>query len=1794
MPAGLSINPQTGVISGIVAPGADGASPYNVTISAEDGIYASTQTFTWNVSPTALAAPADQTNLEGATVSLALVGKDATGALTYSANNLPAGLAINAATGLIYGTVTVGDVADSPYSVTVTATDPTGNQVVSQTFNWTINPVVTLANPGGQSNATLDVVSVSLSAGDADSATLTYTATGLPTGLSINSSTGAITGTIGSGADTGSPYTVTVTATDTDSNTATQTFIWQVGQVYLANPGIQNNGDEDSVSWSVSAHGNNGYTLSYSATGLPAGLSLDSSTGQITGTISSGDDSSSPYTAVVTVSDGHGGSASQTFTWNVSTLELTNPGNQTNSDGDSPTLVLSAGGPSGDVLTFGATGLPEGLYLNTSTGYITGDITPQADLFSLYRVTVNVSDNAGHEASQSFAWTVDPIVTITDPGNESSVEDNAVSLSLSMAYTGSGTPAFSAVNLPPGLSINSSTGAITGSPSASSAGVYNTVIDASDGTYAAQIQFAWTVTPHIAITVPTTPNNAIGDTVSVAVSATDVGSLTVSYSATGLPTGLSIDSSTGVISGTISGSVGTYPVEVTASNGTDSDTATFYWQVCQLVISNPGTQINMKEDSVSLAVTGHESGSPTLTYSATGLPTGLSINATTGVISGTASTPGTWTAMVKVSDGTNSASQSFAWVVTGPVFLANPGSQSGTDGDAVYLPLVAEDPEGASVSFSESGLPSGLSLNSTTGVISGTVGSSADASSPYSVTVIAAAGSYSVSQTFTWTVGRLLLTNPGLQSGIESKAITALQLADAASSSDTVTFSASGLPSGLSIDSSTGLISGTPAAGSAGTYTVTATATDSSTSSSQTFTWFIAPDVLLDYVSTQNNVDGDTVSLPTFAVAASGNAVTYSISGSAPDGVSIDSSTGVISGTINDTDDYGSPYSTTLTATDGSYSASETFTWVVAAVGLANPGFQASSAGASVTPLDISGRGSGTLSYSATGLPSGLSIDSSTGVISGTISSTADADSPYDPTITVGNGSASASVDFVWVVNPRLTLYSPGDQSSTDGGVVSLQVISSDGDGSSVTYSASGLPAGLSINSSTGLISGTISSGDDTSSPYTVDLSATDGTATATQSITWTVSAPTVTVAVPGTTFNLPGDTPSVPITASDGNSSDTFTFSATGLPSGLSINSSTGTISGTVGSGAATGSPYSVTITATASSDSISGSASFVWIVGAFTLAYPGPQQSLGGSSPSLQLSTANAGSSSLTYSASGLPTGLSINSSTGLISGTISSGAISSSPYSVTVGVTNGTSTSSQTFTWTVVGIELTNPGDQSSNDSQPVLLLSLAAVDADDEPISYSQTGLPTGLTIDSGDGLISGTIGSTDDTTGTYSVSVTATDGSYSATQSFSWTISTPPTLTISGPGKQSNLEGDLVSLPVSAADPFGSPLTFSETGLPTGLTINPTDGVISGTVGSSAAGSSPYSATITATDGLGNTASTTFTWTVAALAFYAPGGQLNALSVPVSLDLSQDVAALPGTTLTYSNTGLPTGLSLDSSTGLVTGTPNTAGNYLVKITVSDGTHSATGSFTWQISSVSIAAPGDQTNSEGDPVSVQLAGIAAGQVTYVAANLPAGLTLNGQTGVISGTLSAGDAANSPYFVDIAAISGGNAASQSFLWTVNPKISVTAIDDQTSTEGTAVGLQVSASETGVTAFTFSADNLPAGLSINSSTGLITGTILTGDALNGPDYFVTVKVTDGTYSASVYFWWTVEFATAPGNPSVQSIGNQSSVVGQTVSLSVNATDSPGFYLDYDAFGLPDGLVHRSVHRHHRRHCRG
>jgi hypothetical protein len=84
-----------------------------------------------------------------------------------------------------------------------------------------------------------------------------------------------------------------------------------------------------------------GYPLTFTASGLPTGLSIDPKSGEITGTIATGAVSSTPYSVTVTASDGMAAD-SKTFNWTVGSLSLANPGDQGNLDGDTVSLTLSA------------------------------------------------------------------------------------------------------------------------------------------------------------------------------------------------------------------------------------------------------------------------------------------------------------------------------------------------------------------------------------------------------------------------------------------------------------------------------------------------------------------------------------------------------------------------------------------------------------------------------------------------------------------------------------------------------------------------------------------------------------------------------------------------------------------------------------------------------------------------------------------------------------------------------------------------------------------------------------------------------------------------------------------------------------------------------------------------------------------------------------------------------------------------------------------------------------------------------------------------------------------------------------------------------------------------------------------------------------------------------------------------------------------------------------------------------------------------------------------------------------
>jgi serine protease len=190
-----------------------------------------------------------------------------------------------------------------------------------------------------------------------------------------------------------------------------------------------------------------------------------------------------------------------------------------------------------------------------------------------------------------------------------------------------------------------------------------------------------------------------------------------------------------------------------------------------------------------------------------------------------------------------------------------------------------------------------------------------------------------------------------------------------------------------------------------------------------------------------------------------------------------------------------------------------------------------------------------------------------------------------------GGGAGGCEVSHPIESGNTITVTNPGNQTSFAQRALSLQIKATDSaSGQTLTYAASSLPAGLSINSSSGLISGTPTSAG--TSHVTVTASDTTG-ASGTASFTWIVDPLGITVTNPGNQTTVVNHAVSLQIHAIDSNIGQTLIYSATGLPAGLSINASSGLISGTV----TTVSSNSVVVTAKDSTGT-NGKASFSWAV--------------------------------------------------------------------------------------------------------------------------------------------------------------------------------------------------------------------------------------------------------------------------------------------------------------------------------------------------------------------------------------------------------------------------------------------------------------------------------------------------------------------------------------------------------------------------------------------------------------------
>ncbi|WP_281503854.1 malectin domain-containing carbohydrate-binding protein, partial [Arenibacter sp. F26102] len=334
--AQLTAAPESGT-GGSIGGAADN-SPYNVEVTVTDDCVPSQSTvleFVWNIGEAGNQVPvavleADITSGD-APLTVSFTGSnstDDTGVTDYLWNFKDGTLTETTADPVhIFNTPGI-------YEVELTVSDGvlSNSTTITITVNTPANQAPVVTNPGGQNGVEGDVLSLQVAATDPEDNVLAYSATGLPTGLSIDTSTGLISGTIATGAATNSPYAVEVTVTDdgTPSESATVSFTWNVTDVpvnqapMVTNPGVQTGVEGDVISLQIAASDPEDDGMTYSAITLPTGLSIDTSTGLISGTIATGAATNSPYAVEVTVTDDGTPSESATvsFTWNVTDVPV--------------------------------------------------------------------------------------------------------------------------------------------------------------------------------------------------------------------------------------------------------------------------------------------------------------------------------------------------------------------------------------------------------------------------------------------------------------------------------------------------------------------------------------------------------------------------------------------------------------------------------------------------------------------------------------------------------------------------------------------------------------------------------------------------------------------------------------------------------------------------------------------------------------------------------------------------------------------------------------------------------------------------------------------------------------------------------------------------------------------------------------------------------------------------------------------------------------------------------------------------------------------------------------------------------------------------------------------------------------------------------------------------------------------------------------------------------------------------------------------------------------------------------
>jgi hypothetical protein len=453
------------------------------------------------------------------------------------------------------------------------------------------------------------------------------------------------------------------------------------------------------------------------------------------------------------------------------------------------------------------------------------------------------------EASQPSPFTPPPANQAPSigslPAQNTVTAGTALSLQPSASDPDNDPLTFEVANKPGWASFDANSGRLWGTPTNANVGTYSNIrISVRDAAHVTAGN-AFSIVVNAASTPPPAnrspvisgtpaPSVTEGASYSFTPTASDPDGNALTFSITGRPAWASFDTANGRLSGTPgAGSAGAYAnIQISVSDGSLSATlAAFTITVLPAnrapVISGSPATTGREGIAWSFQPTASDPDGNALSFSIANRPAWATFNAGTGRLSGTppAGSAGTYSGIVvSVSDGAASASlPAFSIAVAAnraPVIGGTPAATV-TAGQAYSFTPTASDPDGNALGFSIVNRPAWATFNTGTGRLSGTP-TQAQAAQYVDIRITVSDGMASATlPAFTITVetGNRAPTISGspATSIVEGQAYSFTPTASDADG-DTLSFTITNRPSWATFNTSTGRLSGTPGAGTVGTY----------------------------------------------------------------------------------------------------------------------------------------------------------------------------------------------------------------------------------------------------------------------------------------------------------------------------------------------------------------------------------------------------------------------------------------------------------------------------------------------------------------------------------------------------------------------------------------------------------------------------------------------------------------------------------------------------------------------------------------------------------------------------------------------------------------------------------------------------------------------------------------------------------------------------------------------------------------------------------------------------------------